>query len=552
MEGRKLDPLISTPYRQRESMLEDTISSVLPLAKSGNLKRDHLPLGHHLIYFNPTVPSKELLSDGTDAIHSPGPPFNRRLWAGGKLVINVDKYFRGQHAWRLGTRFVCLERIRDVQLSGEGDAEKIGITIERRFASMNSLGKYVPKRAGVRRDEREARMLEAFYNEMSEAEGWGTASMIEERKIVFLKDRTAAEKAAFEEGNFQPVKYLDRQSYVLYCEVSILIRSTAPGEPEFWHKLVPTRELLAQYSALTDNAHLIHTGLHYTRIVEGHRNLLVHGPLALTLILRLVTNHLRAQEGPPLTIKSINYRNLAPLYCDEEMKLCGWRPERPDKNGNPVYIVWIEGPTGGMAFKGTVYTSRMDVSTSTASKTDALSEGTHEASTDYGNSTSNVDDGSEEPWRPPYRDPPVRSDNQDAAPKAPDHDSTPADPNISPEAPDPSARGSEYRSAVPAATSEAPQWNFARIDPEKPNMLIRYYKTDVEHADKKKEDSEKPKWTGRVRKVQQVVIRKTMTPGLKTIAEKQRGRGSSWRKDRDLVAGSLGLGRRMLCSNAPR
>lgn len=133
----------------------------------------------------------------------------------------------------------------------------------------------------------------------------------------------------------------------------------ALSQPDFSHTLIPTPSLLSKYSELTLNAHHIHLDTNYARNVEGHRNLLVHGPLSLTLILRLVNNHLAEQRGPPQTVRSIDYRNIAPLYCDEELTLCGRRRDRLDENGHPVFDVWIEGPTGGMAVKGTVHTSPM-------------------------------------------------------------------------------------------------------------------------------------------------------------------------------------------------
>ena len=55
-------------------------------------------------------------------------------------------------------------------------------------------------------------------------------------------------------------------------------------------------------------------------------------------------------------VESIDYRNLAPLYCDEEMRICGL--EKKTLQNGSIYDIWIEGPTGGMAVKGTVYTAR--------------------------------------------------------------------------------------------------------------------------------------------------------------------------------------------------
>jgi hypothetical protein len=119
--------------------------------------------------------------------------------------------------------------------------------------------------------------------------------------------------------------------------------------------LTPTRSLLFRYSALTFNAHLIHLDKDYAKTIEGHRNLLVHGPLSLTLMLQALAGYVKAYTKGRHVLESIEYRNLAPLYCDEEMRICGMEKKTFTDGG--VYEVWIEGPTGGVAVRGTVYTT---------------------------------------------------------------------------------------------------------------------------------------------------------------------------------------------------
>ena len=94
---------------------------------------------------------------------------------------------------------------------------------------------------------------------------------------------------------------------------------------------------------MTFNAHAIHLDPEYCREVEGHRNLLFHGPLSFTLLTLLVENHVKAQGK---TIATIDYRNLAPLYCSEEVKLCA------RESGEDKFEVWAETPDGGVAVKG--------------------------------------------------------------------------------------------------------------------------------------------------------------------------------------------------------
>lgn len=103
--------------------------------------------------------------------------------------------------------------------------------------------------------------------------------------------------------------------------------------------------MLFRYSALTFNAHAVHLDPQYSHKVEGHRNLLFHGPLSFTLLTLMVENHVKSAGK---TIASIDYRNLAPLYCSEPVRLCA-REAGPDK-----YEVWAETPEGGVAVKGSV------------------------------------------------------------------------------------------------------------------------------------------------------------------------------------------------------
>ena len=115
---------------------------------------------------------------------------------------------------------------------------------------------------------------------------------------------------------------------------------------------MPTKQLLFRFSALTFNAHSIHLDSAYTRDVEGYRNLLVHGPLSLTLLLTSTQTYL-AKQG--LAINGIEYRNLAPLYADEELTICG-RPKNSARMTG-AWEVWIENKDGGLAVRGTVQTS---------------------------------------------------------------------------------------------------------------------------------------------------------------------------------------------------
>ena len=122
-----------------------------------------------------------------------------------------------------------------------------------------------------------------------------------------------------------------------------------PSSPHYSHTLTPTAGLLFRFSALSYNAHRIHLDKQYCQQVEGHHNLLVHGPLTLILILEMLAGHIA--ESPEEIVR-IEYKNLAPLYAEEAMTVCG------KQRALGQYDVWIEGKDGGLAVKGSVKTQR--------------------------------------------------------------------------------------------------------------------------------------------------------------------------------------------------
>jgi hydroxyacyl-ACP dehydratase HTD2-like protein with hotdog domain len=91
------------------------------------------------------------------------------------------------------------------------------------------------------------------------------------------------------------------------------------------------------------NAHSIHLDRNYCRTVEGHRNLLVHGPMTCTLLMTMLNAQI-SQQGK--AISKFDYRNVAPLYADEELKLCA--TEGADGTS---YRLWAENGRGEVAVK---------------------------------------------------------------------------------------------------------------------------------------------------------------------------------------------------------
>lgn len=216
-----------------------------------------------------------------------------------------------------GHRAVCIEGIRDVIVKGQQGEEKIFVKIERQI---NTVGE------GETENDIRKRIWRSDNKDMGEH-----APVVEGRNLMFMRDKTADQ--------------LDRDK-AKFSQVSKTIKS--PTNPKFRYQIKPTRALLFRFSALTFNAHSIHLDKDYTRDVEGYRNLLVHGPLTLTLLLTALRHHL---HGTGLTISDIDYKNLAPLYVEEELTICG----KPKPTRDNAWDVWIEAKDGGAAVRGTAH-----------------------------------------------------------------------------------------------------------------------------------------------------------------------------------------------------
>lgn len=100
-----------------------------------------------------------------------------------------------------------------------------------------------------------------------------------------------------------------------------------PFELDDWthsETIMPDSALLFRYSALTFNSHRIHYDKPYTISVEGYPELVVHGPLMASLLLRFATQILDSQE-----IVGFKFRGLSPAYCNEKLVLAA-RPGEAD------------------------------------------------------------------------------------------------------------------------------------------------------------------------------------------------------------------------------
>jgi hydroxyacyl-ACP dehydratase HTD2-like protein with hotdog domain len=80
---------------------------------------------------------------------------------------------------------------------------------------------------------------------------------------------------------------------------------------------IQTPVTLFRFSALTFNAHKIHYNKEWCREVEGHRDLVVHGPLNLINMV----NFWRDVRGGSALPRKITYRATNPLYAGEKYRV---------------------------------------------------------------------------------------------------------------------------------------------------------------------------------------------------------------------------------------
>ncbi|KAK8081431.1 mesaconyl-C4 CoA hydratase [Apiospora saccharicola] len=303
------DALTNIPSHLFDISLSEPIPPPLP-----HLRRPPTRPPPHPLPPRP-APSR-LCPDGTDPYHSPGEPFERRMWAGGSIeFLNILRQNR--------TPYVCAETIQDVRVRGPPGDEKVFVDVLRRYGKSRQV-----------RDDRGPFELA------------GREAIKEVRKLVFMRRQEGGESSA----SSSPGSKEER-----------LIK--VPYQPTYSQSLTPDRTLLFHFSALSYNAHLIHLDERYSQEVEGRPGLLVHGPLCLNIMLEVLRRSCRQRE---LTVQRIDYRNLAPLYTGQKMTVCVRSPPNKElesgESEQRQHDVWIENQHGGLCVKGTVVATEYSMS----------------------------------------------------------------------------------------------------------------------------------------------------------------------------------------------
>ena len=220
-----------------------------------------LPPGYHLVYFIPALLPEALGPDGTDDSYTPSEPFTRRMWAGGQIRWEKDNPLRvGDEATEM-TQLISAEP--KITWTGE---EMILVGVEKTFTNLKGL------------------------------------TLIDKRDMVF---RTQLSRSSMAQLYPSP----NRDDITL----------PTPPDPSIKSRdFFQTPVSLFHFSALTFNAHKIHYSRQWCREVEGHRDIVVHGPLNLINIL----DFWRDEKGEAGYIipQSIRYRATAPFYAGEKYR----------------------------------------------------------------------------------------------------------------------------------------------------------------------------------------------------------------------------------------
>ncbi|KAK3718810.1 hypothetical protein LTR37_004726 [Vermiconidia calcicola] len=219
------------------------------------LKGTPLPAGYHWAYFTPRYLEKDLGIDGTDKTLNPLAPWTRRMWAGGTLEWKQ----MSANLLRVGSMVTEITRIKSAEAKQMKSGDWMILAgLEKTFESDNGV------------------------------------ALIDKRQWVFQHELTQRK---------QPPPKPEEKPF-----------------PEGTHTrdLIQTEVSLFRFSALTFNAHKVHYSRDWCHNVEGHRDLVVHGPVNLLSILDFYRDVTKGGEAVP---RSVAYRAMSPVYAGEKYRI---------------------------------------------------------------------------------------------------------------------------------------------------------------------------------------------------------------------------------------
>ena len=95
---------------------------------------------------------------------------------------------------------------------------------------------------------------------------------------------------------------------------TIFVKNDLPFvKSDYEEKIFAHPTMLFRYSAITFNGHRIHYDYPYSTEEEGYKDLVFHGPLQATLMLRAAEKYKKAKA------KSFSHRGVAPVYANDDL-----------------------------------------------------------------------------------------------------------------------------------------------------------------------------------------------------------------------------------------
>ncbi|KXS96490.1 hypothetical protein AC578_6306 [Pseudocercospora eumusae] len=272
-----------------------------------------LPAGYHNAYFTPTQLPAQLGVDGTDTSYNPEAPFTRRMWAGGSI------------SW-----------------PGAGNPSNNNPAYLKIGDTATEITKVLSCDAKTLKNSGEAMLVVGVVKEFYDSND--ELCVVDRRNWVFREALDAQKKSNPPPPATKKKKQSEMQQQKTQNEGTLL---TKPFQR------TPTQ--LFRISALTFNAHRIHYDRTWAVEVEGHRDVVVHGPLNMISCLDFWRDEVgksakKNEVLPYLYPKSLEYRATSPVYVEEPYKILMERAAIMDEN----VAVEVVGDDGRLCMKGEI------------------------------------------------------------------------------------------------------------------------------------------------------------------------------------------------------
>lgn len=265
-----------------------------------------IPPGYHWIWFTPAQLPGVLGLDGTDASFNPDAPFTRRMWAGGSVEWSGAQPGQSSHSLL-----------------------QVGDTVTE-VTKLLSCEPKVIKRTG------ESMLVVGVKKEFRDSQG--NLCVVDRRNWVF---REALDPS-------KPASIPEKPSELSRAEIEEQNKGKAVREY--------TRDVvqLFRFSALTFNGHRIHYDKPWATKVEGHRDVVVHGPMNFLAMLDLWRDEMVKQgrgssRDEIVYPQKVDYRATSPVYAGE-----GYRVLMGAEGDGKATETQVVSNDGTVCMKGTI------------------------------------------------------------------------------------------------------------------------------------------------------------------------------------------------------